>query len=191
MTKGWLNGLLRNEWDFYGRRYRVVAKGWFVFLLVMVSFLGTLFVLSIVSSQSVSELTPTDAAIAAGVSVIVVVTAMPWILRGDRAKWDWYSSSLNDNRLVRDDVLGLMRGILSDLGYRYQEEEGNEKGWRPLFHTFHLHEKDLRLEVRITKGKRGLYLTVSLGPETDVNRERLRELRRAISQRVAAKYARA
>ncbi len=174
--------LLENRWELYDekkmRKKKILIVG---FLLLFVYAMWFFFMYMILRELLASVVC------ASGILLLFVLIIFLKVRQMDRKKDGWYFSAYQDKRLRREDVLELVGDFLSSGGYAFKKEETHRT--MTLWITyFALPTLDFKLRVWFSKVGGLPMVEIGIGPETESNRDLIREFRDGISREFIKRY---
>ena len=185
-----LDMLLRNEWEFYDpaktRSLKIFLVLFLIGLMWLVFFLLGGFVLPVIREDLANDIMvilmiPTILTLAFMVIVMFAVKRM------NMSKDNWYFSCLQHPGLDPDQSLQMASDFLRDQGILFTQEK--TKRTSTLFITmFDLGGKDFKMRVWFSKIVDVPILEIGFGPENDLNKKTIEDLRNEFSNMVVARY---
>ena len=174
--------LIENKWEKYDVKKMKKVKG-AILVLIMVFLWFIEFQISLfVFTAPFYGLSPTLAsALVATISVLVVLF-IAWIglKRIDVNKKNWYFSAYMNKNLRWEDMVSFMWKTLKDNGYDFVQEESHRTATLRIMY-FKLGGKDFKARLWFSTIGGTPVVEIGVGPENEVNKDEIRELRDKIS----------
>ena len=186
-----LNMLLRNEWEFYDSlKMKKMKSSILVALLAflwVVFFMVSYFINTGFSSSSGSEALTDSIIEGTFFTILFIVIVVVMLRKMDMEKGNWWFSCIQQPSLTNEICIQMANDFLKEQGVYYTPEETKRTG--TLFITmFDLGGKDFKMRVWYSTILQPPVFEVGFGPQNDLNKRTIDDLKNEFSKMVAARY---